>query len=145
MVTSVIMPPCHGKTTFHNPSRGIIDAGELVGSKIALRAARQSARETGNWAAFDEFWCQQILTHLPENALVLMVPHVNIARACQIPVNSAIILPYCYILEHAKRRPKSGVDYALEMREEALLCGVTIQQLPEYASVGEYLDQLTSV
>lgn len=117
-----VLPTCHGKSTLHSPSNGLLDAGELVEDKEGLRALRATARSTGNWLLADDKWEQEIKERIPTSCRVLMVPHPNIAKRLGLSVTATFVLPKVELERLVAQRPKSGLDEAMKDRDSAIAC-----------------------
>jgi len=108
------MPPGHGKTTFHNPSAGWIDAGSIIRDKSKLRDMRRQARESGDWNMFDDYWVKLIEATMPIGTLLLMCPSMHIANRFSYFKVATLILKKDYFDSVIEGRPKSSLEFARE-------------------------------
>jgi len=120
-VQSIVLPTCHGKTTFHESMPGVVDAGELVTSKIELRGLRRQARLSGNWECLDKYWIKEITLNIPETCVVLLVPSVHLARKLPYKVAGSYVLSLKEFVPLVTRRGSPDLVTALQDRETELL------------------------
>lgn len=82
MVGYIVLPPGHGKSYRHDPSRKLLEAGSLVGCKSTneLAALRKVAWETNDWSKYDPLWGSEIQRHLPTGRCVVMIPASSVGN-----------------------------------------------------------------
>jgi hypothetical protein len=142
MIRAIVMPACHGKSSFHQLRPDLWDAGELVESKEVLRLKRAKARDLGDWNAFDNWWVESMLQTLEGQNAYVMIPYVTIAAHLGAPIHATIILPEHTVLEKLLTRPKSGIEFALSSRIDALEHSTNIIRLEDYNDISTFLKQL---
>lgn len=83
-IAFVVMPPGHGKSFYHNPSLGIIEADTLVPcrSTIGLLTLRTEAKRTDNWVSYDMLWTTLLTEALKDytNPIILLVPSAKVGH-----------------------------------------------------------------
>jgi hypothetical protein len=72
----VVLPPGHGKSYYHAKFEGIYEADTVwpYNATPELIALRKDAWSTGDWGKYDSLWADGIMSHMPADTIVLMVP-----------------------------------------------------------------------
>lgn len=114
----ILLPPGHGKTTFHQIRPNIFDGGQLVDDKVRLRELRRMA-VVGDitWDEFDTHWANEIKDKELKDDDIILLPSESIASMLSATILATLILPVTYLRPILESRPKSGVDYALSGRD----------------------------
>lgn len=76
----IILPIAHGKSWNHDPVKGIWEADQTYNWRAdpELKAMRDKAKATGDWAKFDFSWGYELRKLVPSNQ-ILLVPHEHVA------------------------------------------------------------------
>jgi hypothetical protein len=113
IIQPIVLPACSGKTTLHNERFNIIDAGSVC-DKSVVRYKRNVARETNDWETFDIWWANEILTNLPNENVILLIPSITLSKRLSFknPHIVAIeLLEWLNILDQDKTRNR---DHAID-------------------------------
>jgi len=75
-VACIVLPPGHGKTTYHKAMPELVEADTLVGYRGTpkLNSLRNDARKTGDWVKYDTHWGALLQQQLIRNPVVVMIP-----------------------------------------------------------------------
>lgn len=79
----IVLPPGHGKSHLHSPTRHIFEADSLVpyNSSTKLQELRKAAKISGNWSEYDAEWTSCLAAKLPKTRCILLVPSQSVGKA----------------------------------------------------------------
>jgi len=136
-----IMPPGHGKTTMHDPSKGWIDAGSIIADKSVLRSMRKQARERNDWTRFDKYWLKLLNESIPKGTLILMCPSREIAVGFEALEIVTYAMDREYLESVIKERPKSGFQTAMSDYEKAIGNAVVLHRVHDHDELRADLEE----
>lgn len=115
---AIVLPTGHGKSTLHRSRPSLFDAAIIAGHADEFKAARKTARETGDWTEVDNLWRQYLRPFVsPEKALI-MVPSAEVAEIAGLAVVLTIVLPLSVLIDGVSHRHPDRISNACDDRRK---------------------------